>query len=158
MIAMFLAAAALGCAADFSGNWIAEIQPAGLDPQYARVALRIDGSAVTGLWNQLEVKGTASGSRLTLTLVSLGSNVGTMILKASGNKLAGEGKARIAGRGGMVTTEAKITLTRPAERSGGPRTVDENFLRLLFGEKSARAACLSGRYGSYTNVRRERPR
>ena len=70
---VLLAAASLCRAANLEGDWIAEISAKGADPQYARVKLSVNGSSIggtslSGTWNHLVVKGSASGDRIQLTI------------------------------------------------------------------------------------------
>ena len=62
-IYLIVAASSLG-ATDVSGLWIARMSGATLrEPQYARVALTVDGGALVGRWNQLRIEGELTGSK-----------------------------------------------------------------------------------------------
>lgn len=120
---MLCAAASLCPAADLQGDWIAEVSAKGADPQYARVKLHLDGSSVTGSWNQLSVTGSASSSILNLSLARNGAPAGTLNATADGAGFSGEGRMAIGGRGGGSESAVRVKLTRPA-KSPGPRTLD----------------------------------
>lgn len=118
--------AGLSFAADIHGDWIAQISAKGADPQYAHVNLRVDGSSITGSWNELAVSGSANGDRLSLSLLRNGSNAGTLSATATGSGFSGEGHIAGRGRGGAGgQTSVSLKLTRPpVPPAGGPRTLD----------------------------------
>jgi len=123
---ILLVAASLSSAADMQGDWIAEVSAKGAEPQYARVKLHVEGTSITGTWNQLTVTGTASGDRINLTLLRNGAPAGTLTVTANGGEFRGEGRIPGGGRGGAAQENtAAIKLVRPATPpSGGPRTLD----------------------------------
>ena len=56
-------------AADMAGKWVAEITgPMLLEPAYARVTLERTGDTLGGTWASYSLKGTVSGSSVTMTL------------------------------------------------------------------------------------------
>ncbi len=111
---------------DISGAWIAELSTKNAEPQYLRLLLHIEGSSITGTWNQFTLTGAASGDRLSLSLQRGGGPAGTLALMSNGAGFSGEGHLIGGGRGGggqESTVTAK--LTRPAiPPPGGPRTLD----------------------------------
>jgi amidase len=123
-ILIFLVASSLA-AADMKGDWIAEISAKGAEPQFARVNLHVDGTSITGTWNQLAVTGAANGDRLTLSLQRKGAPAGTLTATANHSGFSGEGRLSGGGRGGNAENAVTIKLTRPpTPPSGGPRTLD----------------------------------
>jgi len=127
---VLLVAAKLALAADLpaaiQGDWIAEASSKNADPQYFRVKLRVDGTSITGTWNQLTVKGAASGDRFNLSLLRNGSSAGTLTVAASGSGFSGEGRMSGGGRDGAgLENIVAVKLTRPATPPpGGARTLD----------------------------------
>jgi len=126
-------AAGLSTAADIQGDWIAEVSAKGAEPQYARVKLHIEGTSITGTWNQLAVTGTASRDHLNLSLSNSGPNgprngtpAGTLVVTENSTGFSGEGRMSVGGRGaGGPENPVAIKLTRPAVHPpGGPRTLD----------------------------------
>ena len=132
-------AATLSRAADIQGAWIAEISSKGGEPQYARVQLRVEGSSISGQWNQLTVTGSANGGRLNLSLLRNGAPAGSLAVAGSGDGFSGEGRmtgGRGAG-GGAAEISVTVKLTRPAPTPvGGPRTLDFEP-RVFYGYYSA---------------------
>lgn len=126
VIWVLLAAASLSYGADIQGDWIAEVSAKGTEPQYARVKLHVEGSGITGTWNQLAITGSADGDRMNLVLHRGNAPAGTLSATASANGFSGEGRMIGGGRGGGTQENAvTIKLTRPAKApSGGPRTLD----------------------------------
>src|SRR5258707_13543116 len=56
-------------AAEIGGKWVAEITgPMLLEPAYAHVALESPGETGSGTWGSNPVKGSAKGSKVTLTV------------------------------------------------------------------------------------------
>jgi amidase len=125
-ISLLLLAASLASAADIQGDWIAELSAKGADPQYARVKLHVEGTSITGTWNQLTLTGTASGDRLNLSLLRNGVSAGSLAVTANGGGFLGEGRIAGGGRGGRgQENTVAIKLARPSMAPpGGPRTVD----------------------------------
>jgi len=118
-------AASFSPAADIQGDWIAEVSAKGADPQYARVKLHVEGTSISGTWNQLTLTGAASGDHLNISLLRNGAPAGTLAVAANGTGFSGEGRMSGGGRGrGGPENTVAIKLTRPAIRSGKPRTVD----------------------------------
>jgi len=112
-------------AADFSGDWVAEVSARGVESQYARVHIGITGATLAGTWNQSQLEGSASGEHVSLMLTRSGSRIAILTGAASGNSLLGEGQMMTGGRGGGGQME-KVAwkLTRPAQRpAGAPRTI-----------------------------------
>ncbi|HEX4277080.1 MAG TPA: acetamidase/formamidase family protein [Bryobacteraceae bacterium] len=122
-------------AAGLSGDWIAEIQAKGADPQYARVHLNADGPKITGEWSQaavrLSVEGAASPGKLNLSLIRSGAPAGNLSAAGTGNAFAGEGQMIATGRGGgeqrntgqMEKVAWKFTREKQPP-AGSPRTID----------------------------------
>jgi acetamidase/formamidase len=123
---ILFAAATLLPATDIQGDWIAQLSAKGAEPAFARVKLRVEGSSISGTWNQLTVSGTISGDRVSLSLLRNGAPSGSLSMTANGTEFAGEGRVSGGGRGrGNQESAAAIKLTRPASPPGGkPRTVD----------------------------------
>jgi acetamidase/formamidase len=122
------AAARLAPAADLTGDWIAEIQAKGSEPQYARVQLRAEGASVSGAWDQMKVEGSIAGDRVSLSVLRNGSAAGSLTGSSSGDSLSGEGQMISAGgRGANAGQMNHVTwkLTRPpAPPAGKPRVID----------------------------------
>src|ERR1700742_2895440 len=78
-------------AADFNGDWIAEVLAKGAEPQYARVALRAESGKLSGTWNQLKVEGSTTGERVSISLVRNGAPVGALTGMNADGALSGEG-------------------------------------------------------------------
>jgi acetamidase/formamidase len=135
---MFIVAASLSPAADMQGDWIAKISAKGADPQYARVKLRVEGTSITGTWNQLTLTGAASGDHINLNLLRNGAPAGTLAVRANGAGFSGEGRISGGGRGrGAQENTVAIELARPAvPPPGGPRTLDHDP-RVFYGYYSA---------------------
>src|ERR1700760_2496013 len=95
---LWLMSAVGGRAAEVAGNWIAEIRVKGADPQYARVKLQGQGSALSGSWNQMVVTGALAGDRLSLALTRGGAVAGTLTGTAGSDGFSGEG--RLSGTAG----------------------------------------------------------
>jgi amidase len=138
-------AAGFSPAADIQGDWIAEVSAKGAEPQYARVKLHIEGTSLTGTWNQLAVTGTASRDHLNLSLFNSGPNgqrngtpAGTLVVTENSTGFSGEGRMSVGGRGaGGSENPVAIKLTRPAVHPpGGPRTLDYEP-RVFYGYYSA---------------------
>jgi amidase len=121
-----IAAASSCMGADLSGDWIAELKTKGADPQYARVHLTAEKTAITGTWNQSAVEGSISDGRLQLLLRGDGGPSGTLTGTATGETYSGEGQLQVEAGGGSANTEnVSWTLTRPAQRpSGAPTVID----------------------------------
>lgn len=113
----FLLAASQMLAADLSGVWVAEITGPG-DPQYARVVLKSEGPKLTGTWGSGTLEGSEDAGRLSLSLRRGGTLKGTL----TGASYAGDGDIA-GGRGGQMQ-HVSWKLTRLAQHSGGPKTVD----------------------------------
>ena len=138
-LSILFVAASLSRGADIQGDWIAEVLAKGADPQYARVKMRVEGTSISGTWNQLTLTGTASGDLLNLSLLRNGAPAGTLSAAANGGGFSGEGRMRGGGRGGAATENAvTIKLTRPAgPPPGGPRSLDFEP-SIFYGYYSAR--------------------
>jgi amidase len=113
-------------AADIQGAWIAEVSAKGAEPQYVRVNLHVEGTSITGTYNQLMVTGAASGDRLNLSLSRNGAPAGSLAVTANGGGFSGEGRLTGGGRGGGgQENSVAVKLTRPATPPpGGPRALD----------------------------------
>jgi acetamidase/formamidase len=136
LTALLLGAAGCCSAAGVSGDWIAEIQAKGADPQYARVHLNAEGPKITGEWDQaaarMMVEGTSSGGGLKLSLMRGAAPGGSLSAAGSGDSFSGEGE--VAGAGGRGGGEQRNTgqlehvawkLTRePRPPAGSPKTID----------------------------------
>jgi acetamidase/formamidase len=129
-----LAAARMICAADITGDWIAEVTAKGAEPQYARVQLQTRGGSLTGVWNLWKVEGTLTGDQIALSLSREGTPAGKLSGVSSAEMLSGTGQMTAAGgRGGGGGREGASRqmeqvawkLTRPPQPPGGkPRTID----------------------------------
>src|SRR2546427_484828 len=59
----------VSAAADLSGSYIAQITTTPTaEPQFARVSIKVDDTAVSGMWGDYKISGTLAGPRLTLSL------------------------------------------------------------------------------------------
>jgi amidase len=123
-------------AADIQGDWIAELSSKGAETQYARVRLRVEGSAVTGTWGPLAVTGTMNGNRADLSFTRDGAPVGTMTGTGMGSGFSGEGKMSMGGRGGGMNGAATFKLIRPPKPPATPQTVDYEP-KIFYGYYSA---------------------
>ena len=122
-----------GLAADFSGNWIAQIAAQG-EPQYTRVTLRVDGTSITGTWGESKINGTLTAEKLDIKLTSSeGSPAGALTATLSGDTFTGTGTVRAAGGGrggggraggGGGNSPVSITLSRPVTPPAKPRTIN----------------------------------
>jgi len=101
----FMVACATAAAADLSGDYIARVSTSPTaEPQFARVALKADGSRLTGTWGDRAVSGVLSGTSVELTLSDESGRVaGTLKGRVEGTTISGEG-------------------TMPRRRAGGPAT------------------------------------
>ena len=126
-------------AADVAGKWVAEISsPMLLEPTYAHVTLAGTADSITGMWGTNIVKGSLSGTQLTLTLSNAeGQDAGKLTGKLAGD--AGEGSGTLAGlgrRGGggggfangraPVPQEVSWKLTRELTPPAKPREINYN--------------------------------
>jgi amidase len=126
-----LLAAGICSAAELSGNYIAEITRGTAAPQYARVALKVEGTRISGSWGQYLITGTISGTSIDLKLAdSGGRSAGEVSGAVSGDGFAGQGKlagnrGRGNGRGGAAAEPQpvnwKLTAYRPPDK---PKTYD----------------------------------
>ena len=119
-------------AADISGNYIAQVTTSPTaEKQYARVTLKVDGTAISGVWGDRKLTGSLTGVNLTLTLADAASgSAGTLKGTVNGAALAGEGTlAPTANRGGPGGPAAAVpvpvtwTLT-PYAPPAAPKTYD----------------------------------
>ena len=127
--------ASVAGAADLSGAYIAQVTTTPtVEPQYARVTLKVDGAAVTGTWGDRKLSGALNGNKVDLVLTdAAGGAAGTLKGTVSGATIAGEGTltpARGAGGGGgrggttdgqpLTVAWTLIAYTPPA----APKTYD----------------------------------
>jgi amidase len=103
-IAMCSALAAnAAAAAEVTGNYIAQVTTAPTaEPQYARVALKADGSRLTGTWGDRTIAGSISGTQVEIRLAETdGAPAGTLKGTIAGTTLSGTGALVMQrGRGG----------------------------------------------------------
>jgi acetamidase/formamidase len=115
-------------AAEISGDWIAQIAGQG-DPQYARVSLKVNGTAVSGTWGEAKVSGTLTGASLDIKLTAPGgSAAGALAGAVAGGTVAGSGTLYTGGgRGGggrrSGPGRVSFTLARPAVPPAEPRNI-----------------------------------
>ena len=123
-IYLIVAASSLG-ATDVSGLWIARMSGATLrEPQYARVALTVDGGALVGRWNQLRIEGELTGSKVRLTLRNGdGKPAGELAGIVEGAEVSGDGNIETRGAEGRRGGGGPIAwrLVRPPKRAEGPK-------------------------------------
>jgi amidase len=125
-------------AADISGNWIAQAstQNAQNGPQYTRVALKVDGATVSGMWGESRIEGTLTGTRLDVKLSDAeGNSAGAITATLTGDTFTGSGMIS-GGRGGRGGGgrggrggggrggQLSFTLTRPAVPPATPRSIN----------------------------------
>jgi len=130
-----LAMAPAMAAADVSGDWIAQIAAQG-EPQYTRVSLKVDGTAVSGMWGESRIDGTLTSAKLDIRLIDAENNpAGTLAGTLTGETFTGTGSIN-AGRGGRGSRgggggggragggPVNFTLTRPVAPPATPRTIN----------------------------------
>jgi amidase len=128
-------------AADLSGNYIAQVTTTSTaEPQFARVSIKIDGAAISGVWGDYKISGTVTGTKLNLAFTDADSKpVGSLSGTISGTSLSGDGtlvpaRARAGagfggggggGRGASASTPQPVTwkLT-PYTPPATPKTYD----------------------------------
>jgi amidase len=105
-------------AAGLAGTYVAEMTTAPTaEKQYARVTLKVDGTAVSGVWGDRAISGSLNGAKLELSLSDAAGHAGTLTGTVSGSSVSGAGTVKpLAGRGGLgggtaATTPAPITWT-----------------------------------------------
>jgi acetamidase/formamidase len=81
-------------AADLSGNYIAQIATAPTaEPQFARVSLKVDRAAVSGVWGDGTLSGSLTGTQLDLTVTDAAGNpAGVLKGTVSGVAFTGDGR------------------------------------------------------------------
>ncbi len=131
MLVLLCSAAAPGVsqAAEISGRYVAEVSGPGLlEPVYARVTLDRNGDALTGKWGDNNLKGSAKGTSIALTLTDeAGGSTGSATGKLNGE--VGEGEGQIAGLGrrfpGRVNPPQQVQwkLTRELVPPAKPRDI-----------------------------------
>lgn len=127
MAALLFALIAMGrlsTASDLSGNWIAQI-PTPFEPQYTRVSLQVNGTAVTGMWGESKIDGWLNADKLDLKLTSAaGHPVGALTGTLKGDTFTGAGTVTAGGganRGG--SGQVNFTMARPVAPPANPRTI-----------------------------------
>jgi acetamidase/formamidase len=120
-------------AADLSGNYIAQVNRGTAAPQYARVALKVEGAKISGTWGAYVLEGSLNGSKMQLKLSDNGGrNAGALSgslsgesFSGDGNLLPGQGNGFGGGaRGGAAEPQPvtwKLTAYRPPDK---PKTYD----------------------------------
>jgi amidase len=85
--------ARVSSAADLSGSYIAQITTSPTaEPQFARVSIKVDDTAISGMWGDYKINGTLAGPRLTLSLTDAESKpAGSLTGTVSGTSLSGDG-------------------------------------------------------------------
>jgi len=124
LIAVLLSAMPL-FAADLSGTWIARVTgPLVREPQYAHVSLKVDGTKLSGTWNEWRLDGSLAGTQAEFSLHPVnGRPVGTFTGEAHGAGISGEGTLEMrAGEGRHATGSVKWELTREPSAGRGPKT------------------------------------
>jgi amidase len=118
----------MAAAADISGDWIAQILAQGqAEPQYARVSLKVEGSAVGGMWGELRIDGTLAGGKIDL---KLGDSAGVLTGLVTGDAITGTGsgirpaRGGRGGRGGGGGGPVSFVLKRPAVPPAAPRSIN----------------------------------
>ena len=121
-------------AADISGNYIAQVTTSPTaEKQYARVTLKVDGTAVSGVWGGRKVAGSLTGADLVLNLSeAAGGSAGALKGTVNGAVLAGGGNlAPAVNRGGPggpgAASSAPVGVTwtlTPYTPPTAPKTYD----------------------------------
>ena len=118
----------MAAAADISGDWSAQILAQGqAEPQYARVSLKVEGSAVGGMWGELRIDGTLAGGKIDL---KLGDSAGVLTGLVTGDAITGTGsgirpaRGGRGGRGGGGGGPVSFVLKRPAVPPAAPRSIN----------------------------------
>jgi amidase len=117
-------------AATLSGSYIAEVSTGPTaEKQYARVALKTEGTAVGGTWGDREIKGSLTGTKLELALSDSTGPAGTLTGTVNGTAASGAGTLKPAARGGFgggaPAAPASITWTlTPYTPPATPKTYD----------------------------------
>jgi amidase len=121
-------------AADASGDWVGQLTGEFDSPytaQYNHVALKADGSKLSGIWGDYNLAGTLSGAEVEISLTDAGSKTaGTLTGTYAGGAFSGTGNvipARRGGGGGAAVqppNAVRWKLTRPATRPAKSTTWD----------------------------------
>ena len=106
-------------AVEVAGKWVAEITgPMLLEPAYARVTLERTGDTLGGTWSSYNLKGTVSGSSVTMTLTDTeGHDAGAVTGKIDGDAGLGSGTMAGLGRRAGAGTAAGGRAPMPQEIS-----------------------------------------
>lgn len=119
-------------AAGLAGNYIAEMSTGPTaEKQYTRVAVKVDGTSVSGTWGERAINGTINGARVELTLSDPTGPAGTLSGTINGTAASGNGTWKApAGRGGgfggaAAASPAPITWTlTPYTPPASPKVYD----------------------------------
>jgi acetamidase/formamidase len=118
-------------AAGLAGNYIAEMTTGPTaEKQYARVVVKVDGTAVSGVWGDRTISGSLNGTQLEIALSDASGPAGTLTGAVSGTAASGSGMLKpLPGRGGFgggaPATPASITWTlTPFTPPAAPKTYD----------------------------------
>ena len=89
-------------AAELTGNYIARvITTPTAEPQYARVALKVDGGRLSGTWGDRTIAGSVTGTQVDIALTEPdGAPAGSLKGAIAGTTLSGAGAMSLRGRGG----------------------------------------------------------
>jgi len=134
LTALFLCAAVFTprttFAAGLAGNYIAEISTGPTaEKQYARVTIKVEGTAVSGVWGDRTLTGSINGARVELALSDAAGPAGALTGTVSGTAAAGGGTLKPAARGGFggppAPAPAAITWTlTPYTPPAAPKSYD----------------------------------
>lgn len=104
-------------AAGLAGAYIAEVSTGPTaEKQYARVTIKVDGTAVSGVWGDRTIAGSLNGTKLEINLSDATGPAGTLTGIVNGTAASGGGTLKPAARGGFggggaAPSAAAITWT-----------------------------------------------
>lgn len=131
IICAVLLMARTALAAGFSGAYIAEVSTGPTaEKQYARVTVKVEGTAISGMWGDRSITGSLNGTRLELTLSDSTGPAGVLTGTINGAAASGSGTLKpLPGRGGFggaaATQPAAINWTlTPYTPPAAPKTYD----------------------------------
>lgn len=118
-------------AAGLAGAYIAEMATGPTaEKQYARVTIKVDGTAVSGVWGDRTISGSITGTKVDIALSDASGPAGTLTGTVNGTAASGSGSLKPVARGGgfggpVAPTAAAITWTlTPYTPPAAPKTYD----------------------------------
>jgi hypothetical protein len=129
VVALAFLTAGLCAAADYSGDWIAQVTGSA-EPQWAHVGLQTSGSRVSGNWGENKLEGIVTGDKVEFSLTGIdGRPAGSLTGTGRGLELSGEGNIAMprrggGGGGGSETQAVTWKLTRVPQPAQTRKTWD----------------------------------